>query len=73
MSESESVQRNYEVVGMVRATPQTVVIRVDGEDAYDTGETAADWVGDRAALQPGGWFDYFSPGEKKILRRGLRQ
>ena len=71
--ESESVQRNYQVVGMTRAAPPTVIAEVDGEDPYDTLETAADWVGCRAALQPGGLFDYFSQAEKQVLRRGLRR
>ena len=71
--ESESVERNYQVVGLTKAAPPTVIVEVDGEDPHDTGESAAAWVGNRAALRPGGLFDYFSPAEKQVLKRGLHR
>lgn len=66
----EQVQRNYQVVDL--SARGTVVIEVDFQEPEDTNETAAQWVGDRAALRRGGFFDYFSEEEKTILRQGLR-
>lgn len=68
---TEPVQRNYQVVDL--SARGTVVIEVDFQEPEDTGETAAQWVGNRAALRPGGFFDYFNEGEKVILRRGLHR
>jgi hypothetical protein len=65
------VPRNYKIVGLTRR--KTVIIEVEGGPAEDSGTTATAWVGDRAALQPGGVFDYFTPKEKQFLREGLRR
>ena len=42
-----------------------------GDGPEDTGITAREWVGDRAALRTGGLFDYFDVAEQQILRGGL--
>lgn len=65
----DDVERNYQIVGLTRR--RCTVITDTGDGPEDTGITAADWVGDRAALRPGGLFDYFDTAEQQILRRGL--
>lgn len=65
----DDVERNYQIVGLTRR--RCTVITDTGDGPEDSGISAKDWVGNRAALRPGGLFGYFDGDEQKILRRGL--
>ena len=65
----DDVERNYKIVGLTRR--RSTVITDAGDGPEDSGITARDWVGNRAALRSGGLFDYFDAEEQRVLRGGL--
>lgn len=69
MKHPGGVERNYTVESHDEAGLLTIRV---GADLVDTLTDAREWVGDAAAIRPGGLFDHFRPAEKAILRSSIR-